>query len=140
MKLKKKKRIGFKTCLVLGLVVVLLDWLVQGYFRNLGIGVANLGISFGLGSEIAWFWKVLPAGIFLALLGYEFVFKTRPSVYLICLGLGGLGNLVPRLVFGNVWDYISLPFWGLWINLSDILISISVLSYILSADETRSSL
>jgi len=117
-----------------------LDWFLQVYFRGIGYGVANFGISFGLADDMAWFWKVIIPSLFLIFIFYEFWGKRRLNVYLCCLALGGLGNFLPRIIFGSVWDYVELPALGLWINLSDVLISVSVLSYILIADGDSSSL
>lgn len=52
--------------------------------------------------------------------------------------LGGLGNLVPRLLFGGVWDYI--PYYFFWGNLSDLIISVGVFSYILGVNGNRDTL
>jgi len=128
---QKKKKEGFKKSLFLALGIVVLDWFFQIYFRKLGVGMENFGVSFGLASNLDWFWKVLIPIIFLALMLYELISKKKLSVYLLCLALGGVGNMLPRFIFGSVWDYIHISFLGLWINMSDVLISISVLSYIL---------
>jgi len=50
------------------------------------------------------------------------------------LAVGGMGNLVPRLIWSGVWDYIHVPILPFWFNLSDVLIVIGVISYILGVD------
>ena len=76
---------------------------------------------------------------FLVYIGYLFWSKISLNVFFVCLLLGGLGNILPRFVYGSVWDYLHLSFLGLWFNLSDVLILISVLSYILMDDESTYS-
>ncbi len=131
---QKKKKGNFKTGIILATTIVFLDWFFQQYFRKIGFGVANFGISFGLAGELDWFWKAIMPSLFLIAILYEYWSKKKISVYLCCLALGGVGNLIPRVIFGSVWDYVEIPFLSLWINLSDVLISVSVLSYILIAD------
>lgn len=48
---------------------------------------------------------------------------------LLALVLGGLGNLLPRLWWGSVWDYLYLPLAGLWFNLCDVLICVGGLAF-----------
>lgn len=121
-------------------IIIVLDWFLQNYFRSRGLGVANSGISFGLGG--GWGWYLTGMGVFV-LIVYTIVnfFKNnRVNNFLLCLAVGGVGNLVPRFVFGSVWDYIPFYPLNLWINLSDILITLSVLSYILRTYGTKDSI
>lgn len=123
---------GSLLLLVFGSVVVS-DIFLQSYFRGVDIGVANSGIFLGLLPSISltvllvlyfsllfWFIKETSAG--------------RLSFGVFCILLGGLGNLLPRLATGTIWDYIYLPFVPFRFNLSDILISWGVISYILGTD------
>lgn len=132
----KKKREYFSFGLI-SLVVVIIDWYCQYYFRGLDRGVPNTGISFGLGRDWGRFWPVV---ILIALLVLVFYFlmkrKGKTSMFYLVLFVGGIGNLMPRILYGSVWDYINVPVVGLWINLSDILISTTLVSYILTADES----
>ena len=136
---KRKKAASYSLSLLFGFVIVFIDWFFQNYFRLNNVGIANAGVSFGFASGFGEFWKYS----LLAFLVLLFVFlvwsKTKLNVYLVSLLIGGLGNMVPRLLYGNVWDYIFLKPLGLWFNISDVLILVSVLSYILITDESSYS-
>lgn len=118
---------------LVGTLTVLIDILLQNYFRSRGVGVFNQGVSFGilpgLGQEVA----VIVYFIFIIL--YLKNIKSRKfSWELILLALGGLGNLLPRLFWGGVWDYLQVPLLPFWFNISDIMITAGLLSYILKGD------
>lgn len=108
--------------------VVIVDILLQIHFRGSGWGVMNRGVSLGmfprLGQELA----VIVYFIFIIL--YLNHAKSRKfSFGLTLLALGGLGNLVSRLFWGGVWDYIYLPILPFWFNLSDVMIAGGILAY-----------
>ncbi len=135
--MKPKKKKGYFSFGLASLVLVIVDWYCQYYFRILDKGVSNTGISFGLGSSWGNAWPVVILFALLILVAY-FLLKRggKLSVFYLVLFIGGLGNLIPRILYGSVWDYINVPAVGLWINLSDILISTTLVSYILTADES----
>ncbi len=132
----KKRRYVLNKLFFFGLVlVVFLDWFLQGlsYLKNFGI--ENRGISFGIAQEMGSHLQfLLPALVFII-----FIFFWKNSLYnnlfLVVMIMGGIGNLVPRVLFGYVWDYILVFNTGLWVNLSDLLISAGALSYILVGDD-----
>lgn len=132
MKNKKKQKKNVRHWVFLfALVVFFVDIFFQWQTRLLGFGVENTGISFGLGKSFSVFFRFfLPFILFLYTLWLTKIEK-NPSVFLYLVLIGGLGNLISRILWGQVWDYISLPFTDLWINLSDVLISFGVISYIL---------
>ena len=119
---------------VLGVLIFLLDIGLQNYFKERGFGIANQGVGFGFlpgtGQGIAML-------IFLILLIYFLISKNRRSYPFFLLVLGGLGNLLPRMVWGSVWDYIYIQILPFWFNLSDVLITAGVASYILRIDANR---
>jgi lipoprotein signal peptidase len=112
------------------MVVALLDLFLQTSFRSIGFGVANRGVSFGLAPEMG---LLISFG---AWLGFALMAKKGKVEYWLIL-IGGAGNIISRIIWGSVWDYIcwlGLPFC---FNLCDGLISFGVLSYILRGDEYR---
>lgn len=88
----------------------------------------NRGVSLGMFQGIS-FWFVLLVWVYLVL-------KNDKEFDLLILG--GLGNLGPRLLFGGVWDYI--PYYFFWGNVSDLIITVGVFSYILGTNGDRDSL
>lgn len=136
---KRKKAVSYSLSLLFGIVIVLIDWFLQSSFREKNLGIANAGVSFGFASGLGEFWKYSLLMFLVILFVFWFWSKTKLNVYLVSLLIGGLGNMVPRLLYGNVWDYILFKPLGLWFNISDVLILVSVLSYILIADESSYS-
>ncbi len=132
----KKKSLLYKSYLVwFSFFIVLVDWYLQFSYSSSGYGVENRGVSFGLGGDIGTHLRfVLPLFLLLAVI---FLWKRGMlgSLFLGLLLIGGLGNMIPRIVWGYVWDYIHISQFELWINLSDVLISVSALSYILVGDD-----
>ncbi len=114
------------------ILVLFLDIFLQDYFRAANVGVLNQGISFGMfpgtGQTIAVVIYLLFVIVFLK----KFLPSGRNAF--LMLAIGGLGNLIPRMVWGGVWDYIHFPGVSLWFNLSDVMICLGVISYILSSN------
>lgn len=120
--------------------VAILDFLLQTLFRSKNIGIPNRGVSFGLASGLGILISTVTYGFFVV--WYLFIKWTRNKDYffLFLLFLGGGVNIVCRLIWGSVWDYICFPFLPFCFNLSDVLISLGVVSYILGINGNRSSL
>ncbi len=141
--MKSKTKVILRSkAIYFSIFVVILDLLFQNYFRGVNFGLNNRGISFGLLSGIfdlpagrqGFYWLIFSG----AVLGFViFKFGGFANIYLQCLLIGGLGNIIARVFFGDVWDYIHLSFFALWINLSDVIIFLSVVSFILGLDENR---
>ena len=120
--------------------VLVLDIVLQTVFRGHNFGMANRGVSFGLASEIGIIVSIMAFGLFALWYLYELRVMKKRRLYLLLIALGGLGNVVCRLTWGSVWDYICLPFLPFCFNLSDVLISLGVVSYILGVNGNRSTL
>lgn len=128
---KKLSLKGGKFLRVLVVFLGIVDMTLQFFGRKLSIGVANTGVSFGwLSGNLSYFFNAL--GLFLVFFFYTRFIKDnnkRISIFLIIVG-GGI-NFIQRLIFGNVWDYISLPLAPFTNNIADILITGGVIMYIL---------
>lgn len=125
------------TILFIFLAVFDLYW--QSYFRGLGKGMDNWGVSFG--SWQGWGMRVsLVVFTLLIFWGISLRFrKKRVGNWFVMLVLGGGVNLASRLIWGSVWDYLCFPHLPFCFNVSDLLISLGVLSYILRINGNRSS-
>jgi len=86
-----------------------IDFSIQYFFFRLGCGVANRGVSFGF--NVPTYLWYLAFGLIL-MVGY------RSRLFIT----GAVGNLLSRMILGYVWDYIKIPYVGLWFNLSDVMI------------------
>lgn len=120
--------------------VLALDFVLQTVFRLEKFGFENRGVSFGLAPEIG---KIVSLAAFCLIFCwsiYEFIKTKKIRVFLLLITLGGVGNVVCRLIWGSVWDYVCIPLLPFCFNLSDVLICLGVVSYILGVDGNRYSL
>lgn len=102
----------------------------------------NRGVAFSLFRDRTAF--ILGVSIFaltLITLLYLRVWRTAHGLMICALGLlltGAIGNLIDRLVFGYVRDFINfippLPFIGHWavFNVADICITVGVVLFLVS--------
>lgn len=132
------------------LAVVLLDQLSKFYIRQLlspggsvalikGIlyltHVQNKGAAFGLlAGRQSLFILITIISIFLIIFYY---FRARESYYIFNLALGlelggAIGNLVDRLWFGRVTDFINFRVWPVF-NVADAAIVLGVCLLILAS-------
>ncbi len=95
--------------------MVLLDQLSKYFFSR--FVSLNYGVAFGIGwfESFGWLGLLFIFGLVLALS------SRSVNRYPVCFGLfyaGAVSNLVDRLIFGGVRDFLPLPF-GLTNNLAD---------------------
>ncbi|MFN5082538.1 MAG: signal peptidase II [Brevundimonas sp.] len=101
--------------------------------------VRNTGVSFGLfgGGEARWFLTVFSIVVSAALAIWALRTQRRTLVTAIGLVMGGaIGNVIDRIRFGYVVDFIDFSDTGLfpWVfNVADSAISIGVLLLILDS-------
>ena len=107
------------------------DVVGQSFFRAREWGMENNGISLGVGQGIneGLLWLVLL--FVLAVLVRNGIKDRQINVPLFLVAIGGGVNLWGRVLTGGVWDYLKLPFFDLWFNFSDVMITIGVLLAIL---------
>ena len=97
--------------------------------------VTNTGVAFSLFSSIQGIVVLLPAALMLLRCVYQAREKTLSAPARLAIsGLigGGMGNLVDRILFGGVTDYIRLSLIRFPIfNFADICITVSVAALML---------
>lgn len=112
---------------------------VTGFF-NL-VTVWNFGVSFGMfnrgSAESAWIFALLASAITAVLLVWLARSPTRIIATALGLVIGGaVGNVVDRLRFGAVFDFLDLHVLG-WhwpaFNIADAAISVGVLLLLVDA-------
>ena len=107
-------------------IAVLILFLLDQVAKLLIKGTVNRGAAFGILQ--GWVLLFVLAGFFV--LGFVLYYKDRVKSYgyfgLVLLFSGTLGNLVDRLVFGYVRDFIDVGFWPIF-NLADTYNTIGVL-------------
>jgi len=110
--------------------IILLDQVSKFLASKLGFPIVfNRGIAFGLLPGFAWL-MVLPLVLILMIVfrrrfpsKYSILHTTYPILFIIA---GGISNLIDRLLFGAVRDWIHLPIVPVF-NLADVVISLGSL-------------
>ena len=99
--------------------------LIPGFIKL--TGTTNTGIAFGALSDTVWLLPLLTGLVTMSII--LFIVKTKPQG-LMAIGLalivgGALGNLIDRLIYGSVIDFIELLFIHFAIfNAADIAITV----------------
>lgn len=99
--------------------------------------VRNMGGVFGALQGKGWIFTIL-SFIFLALLTRYIIRDTNLKLFeYVCCGLilgGGLSNIVDRLIYGSVIDFIDvkgIPGWDYVFNTADTLIHLGIWPWLL---------
>jgi signal peptidase II len=97
--------------------------------------VTNTGAAFGLFPDGGLIFTVIALTVIAAILAYYRYLPQHPGFVRLSLGLqlgGALGNLIDRLRFGRVIDFIDFHFWPVF-NVADssIVIGVAILAYYL---------
>lgn len=89
--------------------------------------VQNPGIAFGFHFSHAWFYAGFAAIASLALLMYLYRMRQARFIFRLALALilgGAIGNLIDRVAYGKVVDFIEIGFaewrWPYIFNVADI--------------------
>lgn len=127
--------------LIIGAVVALFDQIIK-YFVSTDLQpigsvniidglfkltyVENRGVAFGMFTDMRWIFVVLTSAMLAVIIIY--MFKKRPSgkFFYISAGLiigGGIGNLIDRVFYGYVIDYLSISFFPPVCNFADYCIT-----------------
>jgi signal peptidase II len=85
----------------------------------------NTGAAFSMGRGLGPVFALLAAGVCAAILFYLPRLPSHDLALRIALGLllgGALGNLIDRILYGQVTDFIAIRFFAI-VNLADISIT-----------------
>ena len=92
--------------------------------------VENRGVAFGMFKDMRWIFVVFTAIIILVLL-YIIIFKgIKSKLFLVSSALiigGGIGNLIDRIFYGYVIDYLQLSFFSPVCNFADYAITVGTI-------------
>ena len=101
--------------------------------------VFNTGTAFGLFKNLNDFFIVISAVVIAMTALYAFRHRAMGLFYSVSLGLimgGALGNLVDRIKFGSVVDFLDFRVWPVF-NAADSAISIGIAMLVLKTLFTR---
>jgi signal peptidase II len=131
---------------VIVLVVVLTSQAI-GYWvnANLAIGetqvvnglihfthVRNYGGVFGMLQGSGWLFALFSVALLGGVVAYLAFSKSAQPFEYICFGFivgGGLSNILDRLIYGSVIDFIDvqhIPYWNYVFNTADVMIHVGI--------------
>ncbi len=99
--------------------------------------VENPGAAFGMLSDKRWLFMALSTVAILIMLVYLFIFGRRISPLMGCsLALiigGGIGNMIDRIVYGYVVDFIDVTIINFWVfNFADMCVCVGAALLLIS--------
>jgi len=89
-------------------VLVLLDFFSKLFFKS--GSVLNTGVAFGLFQENNVLWMIVSLVVVL-LLCYWYYKEKKYRLGLMLVISGAVGNLLDRVLYGGVVDFINLSIW-----------------------------
>lgn len=92
--------------------------------------VENKGMAFGMLANQRWIFIALTSAVIVALAVAVFKLKKQGTMFYISAALligGGIGNMIDRLLYGYVVDYISLSFFPPVCNFADYCVTAGVI-------------
>ena len=127
--------------IIIGVVIAALDqlfkFLVTAHLKPVGtvnvLGdvfkltyVENRGVAFGMFQGMQWIFVVLTVALLALLIIYMFKKRPKHKFFYFTSALiigGGIGNLIDRVFYGYVIDYISVSFFSPVCNFADYCIT-----------------
>lgn len=127
--------------LIVGAVLVIIDqiikYLISAYLQPVGsvsvidnifslTYVENKGVAFGMFSDMRWIFVALTSILLVIIIFYMFKKRPKGKFFYVCAALiigGGIGNLIDRIFYGYVIDYLSLSFFPPVCNFADYCIT-----------------
>jgi len=94
--------------------------------------IRNLGGVFGMFQGQGWIFALFSFALIIALVIYLLISKSVQTYEYICFAFvvgGGSSNILDRLIYGSVVDFIDLqhiPFWHYIFNVADMMIHIGL--------------
>ncbi|MCD8026626.1 MAG: signal peptidase II [Clostridiales bacterium] len=96
--------------------------------------VENDGVAFGMFSDMRWIFVALTSILLLVIIFIMFRKRPKSRFFYICAALiigGGIGNLIDRIMYGYVIDYLSLSLFAPVCNFADYCITIGTVMLII---------
>jgi signal peptidase II len=93
--------------------------------------VENRGIAFGMFQDLRWFFVVATSIIAIVVLFFIFKMFKDYVFFTICLSLifgGAIGNIIDRIRFGYVIDFIHFNFFSPVFNIADSAVVVGAIT------------
>ena len=127
--------------LIIGAVLVIIDqiikYFVSVYLQPVGsvsvidnlfslTYVENKGVAFGMFSDMRWVFVALTSVLLAIIIFYMFKKRPKGKFFYVCAALiigGGIGNLIDRIFYGYVIDYLTHSYFPPVCNFADYCIT-----------------
>ncbi|WP_255883502.1 MULTISPECIES: signal peptidase II [unclassified Ruminococcus] len=96
--------------------------------------VENKGMAFGMLANQRWIFIALTSVVILALIVAVLKLKNQSNLFYISAALligGGIGNMIDRILYGYVVDYIQLSFFPPVCNFADYCVTAGVIIFLI---------
>ncbi|MCI6616179.1 signal peptidase II [Ruminococcus sp.] len=135
--------------LIVGAVLIIIDqiikYFVSAYLQPVGsisvidnifslTYVENKGVAFGMFSDMRWIFVALTSILLVIIIFYMFKKRPKGKFFYVCAALiigGGIGNLIDRIFYGYVIDYLSLSFFPPVCNFADYCITVGTIMLVI---------
>mgnify|MGYP001167866694 FL=1 len=142
--MKNIKHMYLYGCLVLGVLIVCQlsgFWINENLPQNTSLEIndflyfthiRNFGGIFGLGQDMGWLFGLISLFLLIGVSAYLWMSPATRRYEYICFGFivgGGLSNVLDRLIYGSVIDFIdiqNIPFWNYIFNTADLMIHVGI--------------
>lgn len=90
--------------------------------------VRNFGGVFGMAQGMGWLFGLISIGLLGGVVVYLWLSSEARRIEYVCFGLvvaGGSSNILDRLLYGSVIDYLDvqhIPYWNYVFNSADVMI------------------
>ncbi len=94
--------------------------------------VRNFGGVFGMFQGSGWVFAIVSIGLLSAVVAYLWLSRSIARYEYICFGFivgGGASNIMDRLVYGSVIDFIDvqhIPMWNYVFNTADMFVHVGI--------------
>ena len=94
--------------------------------------IRNYGGIFGLGQGMGWLFGLISITLLIAVSAYLWIGKNIYRYEYICFGFivgGGASNILDRLVYGSVIDFIDIqhiPYWNYVFNTAVVMVHVGI--------------
>ena len=94
--------------------------------------IRNLGGVFGMLQGHGWIFGLFSVTLITGLIAYLYIGKDVQRYEYYCFGFiagGGLSNILDRLIYGSVVDFINvqgIPYWQYIFNTADVMVHVGL--------------
>lgn len=94
--------------------------------------IRNFGGVFGMLQGSGWIFALISVGLLVGVSAYLWLSSSIQKYEYICFGFivgGGASNILDRLVYGSVIDFIDIqhiPYWNYIFNTADVMVHVGI--------------